>query len=79
MYGRAERLIWAVDAADPAARTALAAGKFVAGDQDAFGPRFRPFGVENPADEFIACQRRDVLPGGREGRVGHQRYAQVGR
>ena len=33
----------------------------------------------DPADEFVACQRRDVFPRGQRGGVGQQRRAQIRR
>ena len=53
-----------VDTADPAARSAFAAAEFVAGYLDATRAGIGLFGTGDPADELIACQWGDVVPGG---------------
>jgi len=37
------------------------------------------FGVEHPADELVAGQWREIVPGGVRRLVGDQRRAQIGR
>ena len=42
-------------------------------------PRLRFLGIENPADPFVACERRDIFPNGvRRGRV-HERLPPIRR
>lgn len=62
--GRTDGFIGAVDTADPAARSAFAAAEFVAGYLDATRAGIGLFGTGDPADELIACQWGDVVPGG---------------
>lgn len=68
---------FAVFAAGPAARPALAFLELLAGPTDAALPRLLLLGVFDPADELVAGQRRDVVPGGQDRGVGEQRLPQI--
>src|ERR1035441_4294216 len=67
----------AVLATRPAAWPALAFLEFLLGPANAAFPGHLLLGILNPADELIAGQRRDVLPGIKGRGVGDQRLAQV--
>jgi hypothetical protein len=61
----------------PAARPALAFLKLLLGPANAALSGHLLLGILNPADELVAGQRRDVLPGIECRGVGDQRIAQV--
>ena len=65
-------------AAWPAARAALTFLELLLGSPNATLPGGDLLGVFNPADELIACQRRDVVPRRKRGVVGGKCHAQVG-
>lgn len=67
-----------VIASGPAAGPALSVLEFLLGSADAASSRRVLFGVEYPADEFVAGKRGDVVPRGKRGGIGAQRGAQVG-
>ena len=66
-------------AAGPAARPTLTLLEFFLGAADAALSGLVLLGVLDPADELVAGQRRDVLPGGERVAVGDQRLTQVAR
>lgn len=61
----------------PAAGPALAFFQLLLGPPDAALSGRILFGILDPADELVACQRRDVLPRSERRGVGDQRLAQV--
>lgn len=61
----------------PAAGPAHAVLQFLLGAPDAAFSRGLLFGVLHPADELVASQRRDVVPGVESRSVCHQGLAQV--
>jgi GntR family transcriptional repressor for pyruvate dehydrogenase complex len=61
----------------PAARPTLAFLKLLLGPANAALPGHRLLGILDPADELVAGERRDVLPGIECRRVGDQRLAEV--
>jgi hypothetical protein len=62
----------------PAAGPAFALLKLFLGTADAALSGFFLLGVFDPADELVACQRRDVLPRRERGVVADERGTQVG-
>ena len=68
----------AVLASGPAAGPALSFFEFLLGPADAAFPGRVLFGVEDPADELVAGQRREGFPRGERSGAGDQRSAQVG-
>ena len=64
-------------AAGPAARTSLTFLQLLRSPADATFAGRLLLGVLDPADEFVARQRRDVLPSNKRSRVADQRVAQV--
>ena len=68
---------FAVVAPRPAARPPLALLKLLLGAANAAFSGHRLLGVLYPADELVAGQRRDVLPGIERRRVADQSFAQV--
>lgn len=69
----------AVAAAWPAAGSAHAFLQLFARAADAAFSSLLLFGVLDPADELVACQGGDVLPGFERGAAGQEAFAQVGR
>ena len=67
----------AVRAPGPAAGPALAFFQLLLGAANASFSGHFPLGILDPADELVAGQRRDVLPGIERRGVGDQRVAQV--
>src|SRR3954447_303092 len=67
----------AVPAPRPAAGPTHAVVQLLLGPADPALPSLLLLGVLDPADEFVAGQRRDVLPGIERCAVGDQRLAQV--
>ena len=67
----------AVRAAGPATRTALAVSQVRASPVDALAPGLQLLGGVDPADPFVARQRRDRLPGGERCRVGFERASHI--
>src|SRR5882757_10274982 len=67
----------AVRAPWPAARPTLAFLELLFGPANAAFPSHLLLGIFDPADELVAGQRRDVLPGIECRGVGDQRLAQV--
>src|SRR5436305_8325166 len=67
----------AVLAPRPAAGPALAFLQFLLGPQDAALSGARLLGVLDPADELVAGEGRDVLPGIERRRIGDQCGAQI--
>src|SRR5437879_2396331 len=67
----------AVPAPWPATRPTLAFLKLLLGPANATFPGHLLLGIFDPADELVAGQRRDVLPGVECRGVGDQRRAQV--
>jgi hypothetical protein len=63
----------------PATGPALALFQLLLGPTDATFPRYLLLGILDPADEFVAGERRDVIPGIKCDGVGDQRLAQVSR
>src|SRR5439155_26477533 len=61
----------------PAARPTLAFLKLLLGPANAAFAGHLLLGIFDPADELVAGQRRDVLPGSERRGVGDQRLAQV--
>jgi hypothetical protein len=61
----------------PAARPTLAFLKLLLGPENAAFPGLLLLGIFDPADELVAGQRRDVLPGIERRGVGDQRLAEV--
>src|SRR5580693_2905047 len=61
----------------PAAGPALAFFELLLGPANAALPGLLLLGILDPADEFVARQGRDVLPGSQCRGVGGQRLAQV--
>jgi len=59
----------------PAARPTLAFLKLLLGPANAAFPGRLLLGIFDPADELVAGQRRDVLPGNESRGVGDQRFA----
>jgi hypothetical protein len=68
---------FAMLATRPATSPTLAPFQLLLGPADATLPRYLLLGILDPADEFVAGQRRDVIPGIESGGVGDQRRAQV--
>jgi hypothetical protein len=68
---------FAMLATRPATSPTLAPFQLLLGPADATLPRYLLLGILDPADEFVAGQRRDVIPGIECGDVGDQRLAQV--
>jgi hypothetical protein len=68
---------FAVVAPRPAAGPTLAFLKLLLGPANAAFSGHLLLGILDPADELVAGQRRDVLPGSERYRVGDQRFAQV--
>src|ERR1700753_2926182 len=66
-------------ASRPAAGPAHAFLEFLLGPANATLPGRGLLGVLDPADELVACQRRDVLPRRPWRGIAEQRLAQVGR
>ena len=66
-------------AARPTAGSTLSFFKLLLGSSDAAVAGRRLFRVFDPADELVAGQRRDVVPGLKCGRVTYERGTQVGR
>lgn len=66
-----------MDTSYPATGSAFATGEFVVGDVDASSAGFGLFGVKYPTEEFIACERRDILPSSEHGCVGKQGFTKV--
>src|SRR3984893_16807471 len=64
-------------AAWPAAGPTLAFLKLLLGSPNAAFSGHLLLGILDPADELVAGQRRDVLPGSERRKVGDQRFAQV--
>jgi hypothetical protein len=80
MVARAPDLLagaFAVAAPRPAARPTLALLKLLLGSANAALSGRRLLGILDPADELVAAQRCDVLPGIERRRVGDQSFAQV--
>src|SRR5215204_4578203 len=69
----------AVLAPGPAAGAALAFLEPFPGAADAPHPRLLFFRVLDPADELVAGERRDVVPGGEGGGAGDEGLAEVRR
>src|SRR5262249_22107628 len=67
----------AVVAPRPAARPALAFLELLLGPSNTALPRGLLLRILDPADELVACQGRDVLPGLERCGVGDQRLTQV--
>jgi hypothetical protein len=68
---------FAVVASRPAAGSTLAFLKLLVGSANAAFSGHLLLGILDPADELVAGQRRDVLPGSERRRVGDKRLAQV--
>src|SRR5688572_12620761 len=68
---------FAVAAAGPTAGTPLALFQFLAGSADASFARLLLPCVLDPADELVAGERCDVIPGSERRRIGDARAAQV--
>ena len=68
---------FAVAAPRPAARPTLAFLELLLGSANAAFSGHLLLGILDPADELVAGQRRDVLPGIERRRVGDQSFAQV--
>jgi hypothetical protein len=64
-------------AARPATGPTLALFQLLLGPTNATFPRYLLLGILDPANEFVAGERRDVVPGIECGDVGDQRLAQV--
>lgn len=73
----ARGLVVAVNATDPAAGSALAFLQLLAGSRDAGQSGLGLFGIVDPANEFIAAKRREVLPQLKNSRVVLQRSLQI--
>jgi hypothetical protein len=67
----------AVRAPGPAARPAQTLFQFLLSPADAAFSGLLLLGILDPADEFVAGQRRDVLPGTERSGVGDQRNPQI--
>ena len=65
----ARRLVGAVDATGPAARSLLPFQQLFAGSPDATVTCRLLFRVVDPADELVATKRRQTFPQGKDGRV----------
>jgi|SRR5580658_5274371 hypothetical protein len=68
---------FAVIAPRPTAGPTLAFLELLLGSANAAFSGHLLLGILDPADELVAGQRRDVLPGSERRRVGDQRFAQV--
>jgi hypothetical protein len=68
---------FAVVAPRPAAGPTLAFLELLLGSANAAFSGHRLLGILDPADELVAGERRDGLPGTERRRVGDQRFAQV--
>lgn len=61
-HGLGFTVLFAVQAADPAAWAARAAVHFVAHDDDVFGAGFWLCAGYGPAYPFVSCERRYIFP-----------------
>src|ERR1700722_1028895 len=68
---------FAVAAPRPAARPTLALLELLLGSANAAFSGHLLLGILDPADELVAGQRRNVVPGIERGRIGDQSFAQV--